>query len=111
MSTRERGIRFSVLTTMAFLLGSWLLFAPAAFGQRRDDVVTVATQAAIDRASNSAALQLAALRGELDNVKNLATDARDEVREMRRAVLGMAGVILVNLIMQIAALKKSKGGA
>lgn len=103
--------RQTVLATMACLLTSWLIFAPAAFGQRREDIVTVATQAAIDRASSSTALQLSALRGELENVRALAADARDEVREMRRAVLGMAATILVSLMMQIAALKKSKGGA
>lgn len=69
------------------------------------------TQAAIDRATSVNANAITQIRGEIDKITYIANDARDEVRSMRNALIGLAGTILVSLLMQLAQVRKGKQAA
>ena len=106
----SRRLHMLVLSVLAVIVSSWLVVtAEVAVAQRRDDV-SVATQAAIDRAISTNTNAITAINGRLDRIQDVANDARDEVRSMRNAMIGLAGTILVSLLMQLAQVRKQKGG-
>lgn len=106
-----RRIRVGVLIVMSVLVSGWLLLAvtDATAQQLKEEGINVATQAAIDRATSVNANAITEIRGDLRQIAYVANDAREEVRAMRNAVIGMAGTILVSLFMQLAQLRKQKG--
>jgi len=107
MSHGARRVRLGVLTSLIVVLSSWL--ALAAFTQRpREDTVNWATELRINQVSSANAIAMSELRGDLAVVRQTASDARDEVREMRRAVWAMAGTILISLLMQVAQIRKGR---
>ena len=107
MSHGERRVRLGILTSLIVVLGSWL--ALAAMTQRpREDTVNWATELRINQVSSANAIAMSELRGDLAVVRQTASDARDEVREMRRAVWAMAGTILISLLMQVAQIRKGR---
>jgi hypothetical protein len=105
MSHGERRVRVVILTSLIVVFVSWMVVT--AFAQRRDDV-SPATQLLITQVSNANAVAISDLRGDLSVVRQTASDARDEVREMRRAVWAMAGTILISLLMQVAQIRKGR---
>ncbi len=110
MTDRFRIVHLVVL--MAFLLG-WMIASVAVQAQRskEDEAVSPATQLMIVQASSANTAAIATISAELGLVRQMSNDARDEVREMRHAVWGMAGTILLSLLMQVAQIRKGKATA
>lgn len=108
-----RRMKVGVLVVMSALVSGWLLLAvtDAAAQQGRETGINIATQAAIDRAISANTNAITEIRGDIRQIAYVANDAREEVRSMRNAVIGMAGTILVSLFMQLAQLRKQKGQA
>lgn len=107
MSHRERRVRVGILSSLIVLLSSWMVLT--AMAQRpREDIVSPATQLMIERESNAQSSALGKVREDLSQVRLIASDARDEVREMRRAVWGMAATILISLLLQVAQIRKGR---
>src|SRR5688572_28565159 len=52
---------------------------------------------------------IAQINGRLAVVEQTAHDARGEVKEIRNMMYGIAGTLLVSLIMQVAAIKRVSG--
>ncbi len=107
MSHRERLVRLGILTSLIVILGSWMVITALAQRPSRDEV-SPATQLLINQVSNANAVALSDLRGDLAMVRQTASDAREEVREMRKAIWGMAGTILISLLMQVAQIRKGR---
>lgn len=95
------------------LILAWILASIAALSAQRyraTDDVPLSTQLAIERERNSNAAAIADIRQNLAVVTKIANDAKDEIHEMRVAVWGCAGTILISLFMQLAQMRKGKAG-
>lgn len=109
MSDRFRMVQIVVLFA---ILAGWLVASVSVEAQRPpDETVNAATQLMIVQASSANAVAIAGINAELGLVRQIATDARDEVREMRHAIWAMAGTILLSLLMQVAQMRKGKAAS
>lgn len=108
MSHGERRVRIGILVSLIVILGSWMVLTAMVQRPRESDSVPIATQRAIDQASNANDKSITEVRGELKLIMSIATDARNEVREMRNALFGIAGILIVSLLLQVAQIRKSR---
>lgn len=94
------------------LIAGWLLVACLAVIADAQRDVPLSTQLYVERAVSaqaaSTASSLAQIRQDVALIADKAERAASEVREMRMAVWGCAGTILISLFMQVMEIRKRK---
>ena len=94
------------------LISLWVVaLAIVAHAQRSRDEVPVATQLYVDRQIAGQAGAIAQIRQDVAIISETANRAAAEVKEMRLAVWGGVGTMLVSLFLQVVEIRRRRSSS
>lgn len=92
------------------LFAIWCVVGAVALARAQRNEVPLSTQLYVDRQMSTRDRDIATIRQDVAVISDTATRAANEVREMRMALWGCAGTILISLFMQVIEIRRRKQG-